>query len=222
VLAGWPLLRGTAANNLISINGAPASELLEYFLNVSPGWLDAMKVPAIAGRDFRDNETAPGVAVVTKSFAKQYFDGENPVGKSFQRRPGEPLYQIVGLVGDVRYRRIREPILPIAFVPFQSIDAKGAPRAIADGTFIVRTSSANPLALASILRAEVSRARPEFGVRNIRTQAAIKEAQTVRERLLATLGAVLRECRAGTGQRWAVTVCLTTRCCNDAARSGSG
>jgi predicted lysophospholipase L1 biosynthesis ABC-type transport system permease subunit len=144
-------------------------------------------VSLIAGRDFHDNETAPGVAVVTETFAKQYFDGKNPVGKSFQRRPGEPPYQIVGLAGDVRYRRMREPMLPIAFVPFLSIDAHGAPRAIVGATFIVRTSSPNPLALASVLRAEVTRARPEFRVSNIRTQAAIKEAQTVRERLLATL-----------------------------------
>ena len=51
----------------------------------------------------------------------------------------------------------------------------------------MRTASANPLALASILRREVPRARPEFRVSNIRTQAELVRAQTVRERLLAML-----------------------------------
>ncbi len=56
------------------------------------------------------------------------------------------------------------------------------------GTFVVRTSGANSLALASILRREVAEARPEFRVSAIRTQEALEEAQTVRERLLAMLG----------------------------------
>ena len=65
--------------------------------------------------------------------------------------------------------------------------AKGAPRAIGRGTFIVRTSASNPLALASVLRREVPRARPGFRVSNIRTQTEINEQHTVRERLLAML-----------------------------------
>jgi ABC-type antimicrobial peptide transport system permease subunit len=44
------------------------------------------------------------------------------------------------------------------------------------------------MALASILRREVPRARSEFRVSSIRTQAELVRAQTVRERLLAMLG----------------------------------
>jgi ABC-type antimicrobial peptide transport system permease subunit len=51
----------------------------------------------------------------------------------------------------------------------------------------VRTASANPLALAQLLRREVPRARPEFRVSGIRTQGEVNQARTVRERLLATL-----------------------------------
>jgi len=43
------------------------------------------------------------------------------------------------------------------------------------------------MALASTLRQEVPRARSEFRVANIRTQAELVRAQTVRERLLAML-----------------------------------
>ena len=70
--------------------------------------------------------------------------------------------------------------------PFHSVDSQGAATP-ARATFIVRTSSANPLALASTLRREVPRARPEFRVSNIRTQAELVHAQTIRERLLAML-----------------------------------
>jgi ABC-type antimicrobial peptide transport system permease subunit len=43
------------------------------------------------------------------------------------------------------------------------------------------------LALASTLRQEVSRVRSEFHVSNVRTQLELNQAQTIRERLLATL-----------------------------------
>ena len=49
------------------------------------------------------------------------------------------------------------------------------------------TSGPNPLALASVLRKEVSRVRPEFYVSNIRTQKELVESRIVRERLLAML-----------------------------------
>jgi len=52
---------------------------------------------------------------------------------------------------------------------------------------MVRTSSPNPMAMASILRREVARARPGFRVSNVRTQTEIDESHTLRERLLARL-----------------------------------
>jgi predicted permease len=184
-LAGWPLLGGGAWNGFVSINGAPPGPVLAYFLNASPGWTDAMKIPLLEGRDFRAGDTSPGVAIVSETFAKQFFNGESAVGKSFAKGPNR--YQIVGLARDAPYRSMREPMLPVAYVPFQSIDANGALQPVREGTFIVRTSSANPLAMASTLRQEVPRARPEFRVSNIRTQAELVRAQTVRERLLAML-----------------------------------
>ena len=189
-LASSVLLGGWNWNNFISVNGAPPNGVVVYLLQASPGWIDAMKIPLIDGRDFRPGDTLPGVALVNQTFAKAYFNGEDPVGKPFEVVFSGGLrlrFEAVGLVGDVTYRDIREPILPQAYFPFHSIDAKGALRPTGQGTFIVRTSSSNPMALASILRREVPRARSEFRVSNIRTQKEINEAHTVRERLLARL-----------------------------------
>jgi predicted permease len=189
-VASSALLGGGSWNNFISVNGAPFNSALAYMLSVSPGWTEAMRIPFIDGRDFRSSDTYPGVAIVNETFAKQYFNGENPIGKSFEMAPGggpRLRFEVVGLVGDVRYRNMREPILPQAYFPFRAVDAKGTLRAQDFGTFIVRTSSANPLVMASTLRREVTRARPEFRVSNIRTQMEINQAHTVRERLLARL-----------------------------------
>jgi predicted permease len=186
-LAGWALLDGNGMNGFVAVNGAPPAPELAYFLNVSPGWADAMKIPILAGRDFRASDTSPGVAIVNQAFARSYCNGENPVGKFFERTSGHARYEIVGMVRDARYRNMREPITPTAYVPFRSVNADGSFAATGSGTFLVRTSSSNPLALASILRQEVPRARPGFRVSNIRTQRELNEQHTVRERLLAML-----------------------------------
>ncbi len=197
-LTSWPLLSGTVWNTFIAIDGA-LQERRPYFLTVSPRWAEVMKIPLIDGRDFRADETYPGVAIVNEAFAKQYFDGVSPIGRWFEETPsrGNALpqeaagtrfrVQIVGLVADARYRNLREPVQPTVYVPFRSVDANGAVEPIAGGVLLVRTIAADPLALVSSVRHEISRARPDFRISSIRTQNALNASHTVRERLLATL-----------------------------------
>jgi putative ABC transport system permease protein len=189
-IASSALLGGWSWNNFISVNRAPPKGVLAYLLSASPGWIDAMRIPLIAGRDFRAGDTCPGSALVNQTFAKEFFNGENPVGKQFDMvfdEGGGLHFEVVGLVRDVRYRSMREPILPQAYFPFNAVDDKSALRARDYGMFIVRTSVANPLAMGSMLRREVVRARPGFRVTNVRTQTEINESHTLRECLLARL-----------------------------------
>jgi predicted permease len=189
-IADRTLLGGSSWGNFISVQGAPTNGVLAYMLSGSPGWLETMRIPLLDGRDFRPSDTYPGMAIVNEAFAKQCFGGVNPTGKFFEMAPGggpRLRFEVVGLAGDVRYSEMREPILPQAYYPMHMADGKGGLRARDYGVFMVRTKSANPLAMASILRREVARARPEFRVSNIRTQAEINESHTIRERLLARL-----------------------------------
>ena len=185
-LTVWPLMSGESAITAISINGGLPNEVLSDVLNISPGWMETMRIPFVDGRDFNAADNGPAVAIVNQAFAKQFFNGENPVGKWFVGGRGRS--QIVGLVPDARSRdNMRIPIRPIVYLPFQGIDANGAVQAMGRGTFVVRTASANPMAMASTLRQEVPLARSEFHVGNIRAQSEINRAHTLRERLLATL-----------------------------------
>jgi predicted permease len=189
-LADSSLLGGNSWNNFVSINGGPPNGILSYMRDVSPGWLETMKIALIAGRDFWPSDADPGSALVNETFAKVYFDGVDPVGKSFDLATDEGprlRYQVVGFVRDVRYKSLREPILPQFYVPFHRVVPSGAPGKKRAGTLLVRTSLSNPRALASALRQEVPRARSEFRVSRIRTQLEINQSHTVRERLLATL-----------------------------------
>jgi predicted permease len=186
-VARWALLGGYSSNNFISINGAPPTDVLAYFLNVSPGWLGAMKIPLIGGRDFLPTDTDPGTALVNETFVKTYFPGQNPLGQMFEKPRRHVSYRIIGVVRDAPYRKLREAALPVAYVPFRAVETTGALVNWTWATFIVRTTGANPMAMAAVLRDEVSKARGEFRVSDLRSQTDLVRAQTVRERLLAML-----------------------------------
>jgi putative ABC transport system permease protein len=186
-IAGWPLLSGGAWNNFVSVGGGPPSPLFTYLLAISPGWSETMKIPLLDGRDFRSSDTTPGEAMVNQAFVKTFFDGKNPIGKTFQER--ENHYQVVGVVADAPYSNLRDAIVPVAYIPFHEVNAQGVAQPETEETFLVRTSGSHPLALASVLRKAIPQARAGFRVSNLRTQEELVRAQTIRERLLAMLAA---------------------------------
>src|SRR5260370_35406697 len=181
-LCEWRLMAGGSWNGFISVNGTPPGRIASYFLTVSPEWREGMKIPLLEGRDFLASETLPGAVLVNETFAKEYFGGDSPVGRSFEvvfNKGFRVRHRIVGLVGDARYRDMREPMQPTAYFPFSEKNGRG--------TFMVRTSSRNPHSFASVLRLECPRARAGFRVSNILTQTALIEQHMFRERLLAML-----------------------------------
>jgi predicted permease len=186
----WPMMSGESRVNPVSVHGGEPFAMLCDILNVTPGWFDTMRIPLLDGRDFRPEDSSPRVAIVNQTFAKQYLEGANPVGKSFELETpkGRLTVPIAGFVPDARSRdNVRFPIRPTAYFPYRAGDAQGALQPMGRGTFVVRTASPNPLALASMLRQEVPRARPAFRVSHNRTQVEIAESHTVRERMLALL-----------------------------------
>jgi hypothetical protein len=82
-----------------------------------------METPLLAGRAFgRDDRLgAVETAIVNESFAKKYFDGANPVGRTFQLVTNlggpQPHFQIVGLAKDTKYTDLREDFAPIGYFP---------------------------------------------------------------------------------------------------------
>jgi predicted permease len=189
-LEAWPLMSGTMHNDRISVNNAPPSETLTFFLGVSPGWLHAMKIPLAKGRDFRDSDTNPHVAIVNQTFAKLFFNGSDPVGRTFETRDprgANKRFEIVGLASDVVYRDLREPNLPQAYVPMHEVDATGALRPMREITIVVRTATEDSILLSESIKHAVTQADPEFRVSTVTTQTGLIAAQTVQERLLATL-----------------------------------
>ena len=111
-----------------------------------------------------------------------------PVGKSFEKGLRQHRFRIVGVVRDARYRSMREPILPVAYVPFRVDRRQG--RAAADLRSDVHRAHVRPEpARAGIHPAPGSAARAPGIPRQQHPHADGDQssAQTVRERLLAML-----------------------------------
>ena len=187
-MAAYPLLSGQSSNGFIAIAGGGPERTLSTFLSVSPGWLDAMRVPLVAGRDFGPADARPGAAIVNQAFADTYFAGVDPIGRTFDRTNGSGRFTIVGVVANVRYRDLRGAIQPTAFLPFRAVDAAGQPTAVWGGTLVVRTGLADPAALATSLRRAIAARQPALLVSTVRTQHELIEVATRRERLLSMLG----------------------------------
>src|SRR5437773_11623595 len=72
----------------------------------------------------RDDKNAPPVAIVTEEFVKQFFPGEDPIGKRIipdgSVEPGKPpVREIVGVVGDMHLISLKVPPKPQIYVPYQ-------------------------------------------------------------------------------------------------------
>jgi predicted permease len=188
-ISRWPLLGRIAINSEISINGAPPSSTSAWFLNVSPDWLSTTKIPLVSGHDFRLQDTSPGAAIVNETFAKTFFPGQDPIGRTFERGANQPPNKIVGVTPDAPYRDLREPNRAVFYIPFNEVDDKSAPKVVDFATFVVHTDAQNSLALADSLRQFIAQRHSGLRVSNITTQLDLVRDQTIRERLIAMLAA---------------------------------
>jgi len=174
----------------VRLPGHPVETRAPYALDVSPGFFETMSIGLMDGRDFRvsdlpprlgaQSQPLPGVGIVNEAFARVYFEGRNPVGRYvdvMQSKDVSAPMEIVGYVRDIAYRDLRDPFRPAFFIPLVRRSYN---------TILVKTAG-DPLAIAPLLRGAVLDARPDFAVRNIRTQSVFLEWQVMRERLLAAL-----------------------------------
>ncbi|HEV8348053.1 MAG TPA: ABC transporter permease [Vicinamibacterales bacterium] len=180
---------GSGWNNSIVINGTKPKSAVVNFNSVSAGYFKTMGTPILRGRDFDDRiDTAASakVAIVTESFVKKYFEGQNPIGQAFQieEPPGvpRPLYQIVGVAKDTKYTDLREPFGPIGFFPSSQAD----PKDVAPFLQVVLRSNAPLTTITSQVSAAVTNVNRSIVLQFQTMQSQVRDS-LLRERLMATL-----------------------------------
>jgi putative ABC transport system permease protein len=136
---------------------------------VTPGYFAAMQLPIVRGRDITDsdNATAPGVIIINEQAARQYWPGEDPLGKrvSFADDTTDPKttwLTIIGIAKDAKQDSWTDKATPEAYLAaFQNHDYLGDSGTEAskhmDYITLVARAAGNPALTASAMK-EVSRA----------------------------------------------------------------
>jgi putative ABC transport system permease protein len=124
VLIGEEIMLGTFVPPGRSLDEMRSSRT--RFRPVSGGYLTAMGVPVLDGRELspRDDAGAPPVIVMNRSAARQYFGSARPVGQvvDWHFDPGKAVQMtVVGVVEDVRQESPTNEVFPEVFVDYRQL-----------------------------------------------------------------------------------------------------
>jgi predicted permease len=171
---------GDQRRTTFQVEGAPeqADSPSVLYVISTPGFLETLRVPLLAGRRFTeaDRSGVEEVLVVSESFARAQLPGQDPLGRrvSFDEVDGQPQWRtIVGVVGDVAYSGFEKGAEPAVYVPHAQHPYPG-------GFLVVRAARGQDAAsLAGVVRSEL---------RAVDSGVALAQANTLEAMLAAGLG----------------------------------
>ena len=146
---------------------------------VSQGYFRALGIPIVSGRVFDERDFAENhkVAVINRALARQYWPGEDPVGKYLSA--GKGRLEIIGVVGDVRNEGLADDPAAAIYGPMSLF-----PR-IALNLFI-RTST-DPMAISGAVRHAIRAVEPEQPVEQMAPLAQVVRGTVSQPRFLSVL-----------------------------------
>jgi putative ABC transport system permease protein len=182
----------------VSIEGLPPPAadqpwIARYWV-AAPDYFRTAGIPILVGRDFAaaDDATRPGVAIVSETFARRFWNGTDVVGRRLKpefpqsnafwipRARRDPL-TIVGVVGDVREDGLPDATgLPQLYLPYAQ-----NPTIVV--TLMARTSGRPAETAASAIREAVRAADPQAPVSYEKSFDAVIAETFARPREMAWL-----------------------------------
>ena len=163
-LSGGVYAGGFSIEGLVRTSGS--DELVADRRMISPDYFDAMGIRLANGSGFtdRDDRTAPGVVVVSESWARKFLPNEDPIGKRVKlggRDSTRPWLSIVGIAGDVRDAAIDSEARPCLYMPYPQFPSSSM-------DLVVRAGS-DPKTLVSAIRDEVWAVDKDQPVTDVKT-----------------------------------------------------
>ncbi|GMR12576.1 MAG: ABC transporter permease [Gemmatimonadota bacterium] len=177
------VVRGLEIDQLSPLASAASS--LEWHV-VSPDYFAALEIPVGTGRVFteRDRSSTERVAVVSRSFARRYFQDEDPLGRhirSTSDRSGV-WSTIVGVVGDTHDQ-------PADDTPPDRVYRPLTQNPVTSMALTVRTMG-DPRLLTARLREVIRAVDPDVPISSVRTLEELLEDSVSQPRMLAQLLAI--------------------------------
>lgn len=179
---------GERLGGVFAIEGRPDPETTggwcepHSFAPISLDYLRVLRVPLLAGRAFteQDREGAQPVALISRSLAKTYWPGENPVGQRIRTpAPDSPWITVVGIVEDVKWSSLADQGSAILYFP--AAQYGWAP------TKIVARVTGDPVLLARNLRGIVGSLDKNTPVTDIQTADELLSESVAQPRFAASV-----------------------------------
>lgn len=191
VVSGVPIQDDPATGRL-ELDGDLEKTADGAYVVASAGAFSALDIPLLEGRLFDENDGAGSqhVAIVSRSFARTYWPGEDPVGKQVTGGGMDNFYQervfarVVGVVGDVRYRGLtREPV-PTVYFPYSQ-----RPFRLEYGArVVVESASGDARPLVPVLRDVLGAADSDVPIRIRTLKDVVRASLGERRFVLSVLG----------------------------------
>jgi len=154
---------------------------------VGPNFFATSGIPLLMGREFsaRDRAGAPLVAIVNEAFAREYFAGQNPLGRRFGDEGAKSAgkYEIIGVVKDARHTGLRFPPGPAIFQSLWQFSQYPP--------FVLHVRVVgHPETMAASIRRSIQGLDPGLVVYGVRTMTEQISGTLLQERTFATLCAL--------------------------------
>jgi putative ABC transport system permease protein len=180
-------LTGGNWNNRLWMDGSDSGHARVSLRSmVGAGYFQTLRTPLLAGREFDQHDVGSyaRVAIVNEEFANEFIGSSNPIGRRFwvEATPYEPqtTFEIIGVVKNSKYRNLREPFQPVAFVPLSRAVLRSS------GSRIMIRSTLGSGALISSITKTLKDISPDLRY-SFRIFDTWIQDSLLRERLMATL-----------------------------------
>ncbi|HET7205940.1 MAG TPA: ABC transporter permease [Terriglobales bacterium] len=170
-------LNGNGSIQPIAIEGHPVvamSDQPEVDVRlVSAGYMRSLHIPILRGRDLTDNDVAarPPVILISETMARQFWPGEDPIGKHLTMTffPGTTR-EVVGVVGDVKLDGLDQTrVASTLYMPLAQVSVPSMGGWISFPMSLVVRSSTNPGSMVSAVSNAIHEVDPEIPLLNVLT-----------------------------------------------------
>jgi putative ABC transport system permease protein len=150
---------------------------------ISPAYLGVLQIPVLQGRGVSEGDRAgtPSVALISETFARRNFPGQDPLGKRLRPERNAPWSTIVGVVADVKTAGLASSPESVIYFPYSQVGAMDS-----DVGVLLRTAF-NPAYVAPELRRRVAQLDLQQPITDIQTMDRRLNESAARPRLATVL-----------------------------------
>jgi putative ABC transport system permease protein len=168
-------LSGDGSHQPISVEGRPVVPMADQpevdVRLISPGYMSAMHIALLGGRDLDPSDVAnrPGAVLISQSMAKLFWPNENPIGKHLTLYFYRDLPRVVvGVVADVKMDSLNETRLaPTLYLPLAQVSPPTGGTWHSFGMILAVRTDGDPLNAVSMVTSSVREVDSEVPLLNV-------------------------------------------------------